>query len=103
MLAVFRVHLQTLCSVPPVHYLASSTGFFMEAIMLNIQALKLELLLVESLTQCYKYCDSEGQAFHPIFCLSACLVTMESKDLDMCMSSCGNKPQNVDVHKANHL
>lgn len=41
--------------------------------MLNMQTLKLKLLLVEYLTPCYKYCDSEGQEFHPIFCLPACL------------------------------
>lgn len=69
MLAVFRVHLQTLCCVPPIHYLTSSTGFFMGATMLNMQTLKLKLLLVECLTRCYKYCDSEGREFPPFFCL----------------------------------
>lgn len=103
MLAVFRVHLQTLCCVPPIHYLTSSTGFFMGATMLNMQTLKLKLLLVKCLTRCYKYCDSEGREFPPFFCLPACLVTVESKGLDMCMSNCGNKPPNIYVHKANHI
>lgn len=66
---MFRVHLQTLCYVPPVHYLKSSTGSFMGALMLNMQTLKLKLLLVEYLTQCYKYCDSEDQEFHSSACL----------------------------------
>lgn len=91
MLAVFRVHLQTLCYVPLIHYLTSATGFFMGAVMLNMQTLKLKLLLVERLTQHYRNCNSAGQGFHPFFCLPACLVTMESKDLDMCMSNRGNK------------
>lgn len=71
--------------------------------MLNMQTLKLKLLLVECLTQHDRNCNSEGQKFDPIFCLPACLVTMESKDLDISMSNCGNKPPNIQEHKANHI